>query len=132
MDVGSTAAEALRELDVLEYAWGAKYKAVVRLWRQLGQHHPVLPVPSGDSQDDLHDQRDRIVEYGHAQVHAQSAHLSERRLHTEVVVPGDPRSVEELEIDPPLETGAAELSSHVRRRTCATGGTVNNQVTQFV
>ena len=37
----ATAEEALRELDVLENAWGAKYKAVVRLWR--GNWDNIIP-----------------------------------------------------------------------------------------
>lgn len=36
----------------------------------------------------------------------------------------DPGSVEELEVDPSLETGAAELSGDVRRRARAARGTV--------
>lgn len=37
----ATAEEALRELDVFEDAWGAKYKAVVRLWR--GNWDNIIP-----------------------------------------------------------------------------------------
>jgi len=37
----ATAEEALRELDAFENAWGAKYKAVVRLWR--GNWDNIIP-----------------------------------------------------------------------------------------
>ncbi len=37
----ATAEEALRELDAFEEAWGAKYKAVVRLWR--GNWDNIIP-----------------------------------------------------------------------------------------
>jgi putative transposase len=37
----ATAEEALRELDAFEDAWGAKYKAVVRLWR--GNWDNIIP-----------------------------------------------------------------------------------------
>lgn len=99
---------------------------------QLGQHHPVLPVPAGDPQGDLHDQCHRVIEHGDAQAHAQPAHFSERRLGAEVAVPGNPRSIEELEVDPPLEAGAAELPDHVWRRARAAGSVVREEVTQFV
>jgi len=37
----ATAEEALREFDAFEEAWGAKYKAVVRLWR--GNRDNIIP-----------------------------------------------------------------------------------------
>jgi len=89
--------------------------------RPLGQHHPVFPVPAGDPQGDLHHQRDRVVEHGDAKVHTQPAHLSQRRVSAEVAVPDDPGSVKELEIDPSLEAGIAELPVDVRRGVRATG-----------
>ena len=84
---------------------------------ELGHHHPVLPVPAGDSQGGLHHQRDRIAEHGDAQVHPQPTHLPQRRIGTEGDVPGNPGGIEELEIDPSLEAGAAELPGDVRRGT---------------
>src|SRR5690606_29780347 len=84
--------------------------------------HPVLPVPAGDPQGGLHDQRDRIAEHGDAQVHPQPTHLPQRRIGTEGDVPGNPGGIEELEIDPSLEAGAAELPAHVRRGARPAGG----------
>ncbi len=66
------------------------------------------------------------MRYTVPQIHAKSAHLSERRLGLEVAVPGDPGGVEELEVDPSLETRTAELSSDVRRRARAAGRAVTN------
>lgn len=100
--------------------------------RQLGQHHSLLPVLARDPQGDLHDQRERVVEYEPAQTHPQPAHLPERRFGAEVAVPGDSGSLEELEIDPSLEASAAKLPADVRRRARALGGTVMNSVTQLV
>lgn len=96
--------------------------------RPLGQNHPVLPVSAGDPQGDLHDQRDRIVEHGDAQVHTQPADLPERRVSAEVAVHGDSGSVEELETDPSLEAGIAELPIDVRRGTRAAERTVKGQL----
>lgn len=92
--------------------------------RQLGQHHSVLPVPAADPQGDLHHQRDRVVEHGHAYVHPQPTHLPERRGGIEGAVHGDPGGVKELEEHPSLEAGVAELPVDVRRGTGAAGGAV--------
>ena len=79
----------------------------------------------------LHDQRHRVVEHGDAQVHAQPANFSKRRLGAEGPVPGDPGGVEELEVDPSLEACAAELPGDVRGSRAA-GRAVKPVVTQFV
>lgn len=92
----------------------------------IGKHHSVVPVAAGDSRGDLHHQRNRIAEDGHSHVHPQPAYLSERRFRFQVAVHGDSKSVEELEIDSPLEAGAAELPGDVLRRAPVAGGNISN------
>ena len=54
--------------------------------------------------------------------------LPERRISAEVAVHGDSGSVEELETDPSLEAGIAELPVDVRRGTRAAERTVKGQL----
>lgn len=93
---------------------------------------PFFPVPAGDPQGDLHDQRHRVLEHGDAQVHAEPADFSERRCGAEGPVHGHPGSVEEVEVDPSLEACIAELPGDVRRGTRAAGSTMKTEITQFV
>jgi hypothetical protein len=96
------------------------------------QRGAAVTVDADDPTVHLHDERDRIVEHGDAKVHVKPADIPERRRGAEGLVPGDPGSVEELEIDPSLEACAAELPGDVRRGARAVGRAVKAVVTQFV
>ncbi len=109
------AEEALRELDAFDDAWGAKYKAVARLWR--GNWENIIPffqflpeirkvIYTTNAIESLNMVMRKYTR--------NRAYLPERRFGPEIVVHGDPGSVEELEGDPSLEAGIAELPGDVR------------------
>jgi hypothetical protein len=102
--------------------------------RELGQHHYhcVLSISAANQEGDLQDQCDRVAERDDAHADAEPSNLPERQLDAEAGDPVDSASVEELESDPSLKTGAAELPDDVWRRARTVGGAEKTSVTQFV
>ena len=84
-----TAEAAELALDQFAAKWDKSYAALSQIWRRNSRrHHSVLPVPGGDPQGHLHDQRDREFEYGVAQDHQDARVLSERGGGYQVAVSG--------------------------------------------
>jgi hypothetical protein len=73
-----------------------------------------------------------LLEHCDAQADMESENLPERRLGTEVAIPVDPESVEDLKVDPSLEACAAELPDDVRRVARDVVGAAKISATQFV
>lgn len=98
-----SADEAQSEREVLEQGWGRKYRAVIRFWRDNWTNIiQFFQFSTKDSQSDLHDERDRIIEHVLTKSDAQPAYLSERRSGDQSDVSGVPAGVAQLEADSPL------------------------------
>src|SRR6266446_8457351 len=100
------------------------------LARQLAPSHSVLRAPTGDSESDLHDQRDRVAEHVAAQSDQSARLVSQRRGGLQAALPGATQHRQEMDhAGAELESRAQPLCDCLRKPLA--GGPVREMIDEM-
>src|SRR5256884_8886906 len=100
------------------------------LARQLAPSHSVLRAPTGDSESDLHDQRDRVAEHVAAQSDQSARLVSQRRGGLQAALPGATPHRQEMDhAGAELESRAQSLRDRLRKPLA--GGPVRKMIDEM-